>query len=108
MGVIARDCRSWHANCRRLAISSFSFLFLGERNVGDAAKLKICIDREQCIGDGLCVNEAPETFELDDDQKAVVLDGPGNDLEYILAAAKSCPLDIIVVEDNATGKKLYP
>ena len=76
--------------------------------MGDAAKLKICIDREQCIGDGLCVNEAPETFVLDDDQKAIVLEGPGDDLEYILAAAKSCPLDIIAVEDKATGKKLYP
>ncbi len=76
--------------------------------MGDAAKLKICIDREQCIGDGLCVNEAPQTFELDDDQKAFVLDGPGDDLEYIVAAAKCCPLDIIVVEDAATGKKLYP
>ena len=76
--------------------------------MGDAAKLKICIDREQCIGDGLCVNEAPETFGLDDDQKAFVLDGPGDDLEYILAAANSCPLDIIAVEDSATGKKLCP
>lgn len=54
------------------------------------------------------MNEAPETFELDDDQKAIVLDGPGDDLEYILAAAKCCPLDIITLEDNATGKKLYP
>ena len=76
--------------------------------MGDADKVRICIDREQCIGDGLCVNEAPETFELDDDQIAVVIDGPGDDLESILAAAKSCPLDIIVVEDNATGKRLYP
>jgi len=76
--------------------------------VGDTAKLKICIDREHCIGDGLCVNEAPETFELDDDQKAFILDGPGDGLEYILAAAKSCPVDIITVEDRATGKKLYP
>jgi ferredoxin len=76
--------------------------------VGDAAKLKICIDREQCIGDDLCVNEAPETFELDDDPKAFILDGPGDGLEYILAAAKSCPVDIITVEDSATGKKLYP
>ena len=76
--------------------------------MGDTAKLKICIDREQCIGDGLCVNEAPETFELDDDQKAFILDGPGDGLEYILAAAKSCPVDIITVEDRATGKKLYP
>jgi len=76
--------------------------------VGDAAKLKICIDREQCIGDGFCVNEAPETFELDDDQKAFVLDGPGNELEYILAAAKSCPLDIITIEERDTGKKICP
>jgi ferredoxin len=76
--------------------------------MGDAAKLNICIDREQCIGDGMCVNEAPETFELDDDQKAFVLEGPGDEMEYILAAAKSCPLDIIVVKDAATGKQLYP
>lgn len=76
--------------------------------MGDAAKLKICIDREQCIGDGLCVNEAPETFELDDDQKAFVLEGSGDELEYILTAARSCPLDIITIEDKDTGKKLYP
>lgn len=76
--------------------------------MGDAAKVKICIDRDQCIGDGLCVNEAPETFELDDDQKAVVREGPGDDLEYIVAAAQSCPLDIIVVEDAVTGEKLHP
>jgi len=76
--------------------------------VGDAAKLKICIDREQCIGDGLCVNEAPEPFGLDDDPKAFILDGPGDGLEYILAAAKSCPVDIIAVKDDATGKKPCP
>jgi len=76
--------------------------------MGDAARLKICIDRDQCIGDGLCVSEAPATFELDDDQKAFVVDGPGDDLADILTAAKSCPLDIIRVDDAATGKTLYP
>jgi ferredoxin len=76
--------------------------------MSEAPKLRICIDRDQCIGDGLCVNEAPETFNLDDEQKAVVLDGPGDNMEYILAAARSCPLDIITVEDAATGKRLYP
>lgn len=76
--------------------------------MGDAAKLKICIDREQCIGDGLCVNEAPETFELDDEDKAVLVEGPGDDMECILAAAQGCPLDIIVVEEKETGKQLYP
>lgn len=71
-------------------------------------KWKICIDREQCIGDGMCVNDAPETFELDDEQKAFVLDGPGDEPEYILDAAKSCPLDIIVITDAATGARVYP
>ena len=35
--------------------------------MADIDKLKIAIDRDECIGDGLCVNEAPETFELDDE-----------------------------------------
>jgi len=71
-------------------------------------KLKICIDRDQCIGDGMCVNEAPETFELDDEMKAIVLDGPGDEVQYVIDAARACPLDIITVEDTETGKKLYP
>ena len=71
-------------------------------------KLNIRIDRDECIGDGLCVNEAPETFELDDDAKAVVLENSTDELEAILEAARSCPLDIIVVEDKETGEKLYP
>ena len=71
-------------------------------------KLKISIDREECIGDGLCANEAPETFEMDDESKAVVLEDSTDDHECILEAAKACPLDIIVVEDKETGKKLYP
>ena len=40
--------------------------------MGDADKLKITVDRETCIGDGLCCNDAPETFEMDDDQLAIV------------------------------------
>jgi ferredoxin len=75
--------------------------------MGDAPKVKICIDREQCIGDGLCVNEAPETFGLDDEQKAFVVEGSGDELQYILQAAKSCPLDIISIHD-ASGTRIYP
>lgn len=71
-------------------------------------KLKICVDRDECIGDGLCVDEAPETFEMDDDSKAVVLEDSTDELELILDAAKACPLDIIIVEEKDSGKKLYP
>lgn len=76
--------------------------------MGDKAKLKICIDREECIGDSMCVNEAPETFDLDDDAKAFVLDGEGDDMEHIIAAAENCPLDIITITDAKTGEKIYP
>lgn len=76
--------------------------------MGDAAGLKICIDREQCIGDGICVNEAPQTFELDDEQKAYVLEGDGDELECIIAAASCCPMDIITIENKATGERIYP
>lgn len=73
-----------------------------------SAKWKVCIDREQCIGDCLCVDTAPATFELDDEQKAYVLENPGDCLEDILSAARSCPLDIITVDDAESGKRLYP
>ena len=76
--------------------------------MADIDKLKICIDKDECIGDGLCVDEAPETFELDDDDKAVVLENSTDSRDTIIDAAKSCPLDIITVEDKETGEKLYP
>lgn len=70
--------------------------------------LKICVDRDECIGDGLCVSEAIETFVLDDDSKAVVLEESTDELENILEAARVCPLDIITVENKTTGEKLHP
>ncbi len=76
--------------------------------MADASKLKITVDRETCIGDGLCCNDAPETFEMDDDQLAVVKDPVGDDLETVLEAANNCPVECITVVDNDTGKQLHP
>ena len=76
--------------------------------MGDADKLKITIDRDTCIGDGMCCNDAPETFEMDDDQLAVVIDPVGDDRKTILDAAANCPVEAIKVEDTATGEQLYP
>jgi ferredoxin len=72
------------------------------------AKLKICVDLEECIGDGLCAQEAPGTFEMNDEDKAVVLDPPTDDEETILEAAAACPTDAITVTDAENGKQLYP
>ncbi|MGB2987103.1 MAG: ferredoxin [Phycisphaerae bacterium] len=71
-------------------------------------KLKVSIDRDECIGDGLCAEEAPGTFELDDDAKAIVLEGSTDEEEKILDAARACPVDCIIVENRETGEKLHP
>ncbi|UCE62333.1 MAG: ferredoxin [Phycisphaerales bacterium] len=76
--------------------------------MADIDKLKITIDAEECIGDGACVDCAAETFALDDDAKAILLEGSTDDRAKILEAAESCPVDVITVEDKDTGEKLYP
>ena len=76
--------------------------------MADIDKLKISIDCDECIGDGACVEAAPETFALNDDEKAILLEGSTESRETILDAAEQCPVDIITVEDKETGEKLYP
>ena len=76
--------------------------------MADIDKLKITVDRDACIGDGACCSDAPETFEMDDEDKAVVLEGSSDSRDAILEAAQNCPTDAIIVEDKDTGEKLYP
>ncbi len=71
-------------------------------------KLKIKIVREECIGDGACVDEAPGTFVMDDEGIAVVLDKITDPADTSLKAARACPTDAIVVIDEETGKQLVP
>jgi ferredoxin len=72
------------------------------------AKYRIEIDREACVGDGLCREEALATFDLDDESKAVVTNPEGDPPEHILLAAKNCPLDAIVLRDPETGDQIWP
>jgi ferredoxin len=72
------------------------------------AKYKIEIDRDACISDGLCVDEAPDTFEMDDEDIAVVINPEGDDPEAILEAAQACLSEAIILYDAETGKKVWP
>lgn len=76
--------------------------------MGEADKLEITVDRDTCIGDGMCCNDAPETFEMDDDQIAVVKEPPGDTPDSIVEAARNCPVEAIKIVDTGTGKQLYP
>ncbi len=70
--------------------------------------MKIRIDRELCKGAGACVALAPGVFQLDDADKAVLIDLHGEDDDRIWQAAEACPFDAIILEDEATGEWLYP
>ena len=72
------------------------------------AKYKIEIDRDLCVGDGACCNEAPGTFELDEESIAKVISPEGNSPEEILKAAQSCPTDAIILHDAEGGQKVWP
>jgi ferredoxin len=69
--------------------------------------LKVKVDRNRCIGVGNCVAFAPTVFELDQENKAVVLDPSSVDYETLLTAAESCPEQAITIEDD-DGHELYP
>ena len=69
--------------------------------------MKVRVDRDLCIGVGNCVAYAPTVFELDEENKAVILDPSSVDDNTLLEAAKSCTENAIIVEDDE-GHQLYP
>ena len=69
--------------------------------------MKVRVNRELCIGVGNCLALAPTVFELDEENKAVVLDPASVDDDTLLEAAESCPESAIIVLDD-DGNQLYP
>lgn len=69
-------------------------------------RVEVTVDRALCIGSGDCVDTAPDVFQLDDEDKAVVVDPDAAPVEDILEAAQNCPVSAIFVagEDG----DLYP
>jgi ferredoxin len=71
-------------------------------------KITIEVDRELCFGFGDCVDSAPGVFELDGENKSLVVDPDAQDKDTILVAAQDCPVDAIFIVDEETGEQLYP
>ena len=82
--------------------------------------MRVKVDRELCIGAASCIALLPEVFELDEEGKAIIKKLRGNptsdwtdykdlpaEAQMILAAAKSCPTNAIIIEDDE-GKQIYP
>jgi ferredoxin len=69
-------------------------------------RIAITVDRALCIGSGDCVDTAPDVFQLDEEDKAVVVDPDGASVDDVFTAAGNCPVSAILVagEDG----DLYP
>jgi len=68
----------------------------------------IHVDRNLCIGAASCVAVAPQSFALDGEAKAIILDSaPQENPEAIMDAAKACPVAAIIITDE-TGKQIFP
>ncbi len=89
-----------------------------------AGKIKyLMVDRELCIGAASCVAIYPEVFEMDGENKAVILQKNGIktsdktdvdllqveklDDDTLLLAAQSCPTLAITLWDDE-GNQVYP
>lgn len=85
-------------------------------------KLRIVVDPDLCIGAASCVTIDPDTFVLNGENKAEVLDhgqapaGPTyerevemteDEKERLILAAQSCPTLAVFIYDEA-GTQLFP
>jgi ferredoxin len=70
--------------------------------------MKITIDRSKCDGYAKCVQAAPKVFRLDAKMIAEVIDPKADTEEKIVLAARICPTKAIVVEEEETGKRIFP
>jgi len=70
--------------------------------------MKITIDRTRCEGYAKCLQASPKVFKLDAKMVAEVIDPKADTDEKILLAAKICPTKAISLEEEETGKKIFP
>lgn len=85
-------------------------------------KIKIKVDKDLCIGAASCVTISPDTFQLDDENIAYVLDHgeesegrkyeremevTADEYENILLGAQSCPTLAVLIY-NEEGNQIFP
>lgn len=67
----------------------------------------LSVDRDLCIGSGMCSAIAPEHFDLTDGRSQPLQPELDPD-ETVREAAESCPVEAIRLVERSTGKVLVP
>ena len=74
---------------------------------GRTPVLRIEIDRQSCTGMAECIRIAPNVFELDEENIAIVVDASAATREQLLEAARECPTQAIKLYE-LDGTQIYP
>ena len=63
--------------------------------------MKAVVDRDLCIGCGLCEDTCPEVFRLEDDGIAIVIDDSPDPELYgaVRDSADLCPVEAISIQE---------
>ena len=61
---------------------------------------EIKVDRDLCMGSGMCIVYAPGTFAHDDETKAIVVDPEGDPIDAIRNAVQACPTSAISLTED--------
>ena len=62
--------------------------------------MKVSINKEDCVGCGLCADDCPDVFEMPEDVAVVKAEEvPENLVNAVKEAAENCPVDAIIVSE---------
>lgn len=68
---------------------------------------RIEVDRDRCIGSGVCFGSAPRVFVLRDGVAEPISPDVGAE-PTVLQVAENCPVEAITVTDAESGETLAP
>ena len=67
---------------------------------------KVTVDRNACLGSGICAATAPHHFRLDDGRSTAIRENI-DPADIVLDVADMCPAEAIIVYDSA-GRRIAP
>ncbi|WP_082692738.1 ferredoxin [Bacillus sp. FJAT-29814] len=62
--------------------------------------MKVIINKNLCIGNGMCVGIAPEAFKIGSDGKSIAYNQNPEISSLIREAEENCPVGAILIEEE--------